>query len=132
LNPRRWSNFSAAHQADRALLNEIKERQALVTVSLGDRDDQAKVRFDHLLFGSQRATFDLLREGDLLLGGQQGHVADLPEKQLQRVGGHLRLQTRRGSGANVRFGLAFGCRTAGGRQIDLVVQFDLTPFEQAV
>jgi hypothetical protein len=64
-------------------LDLIQERTiGLVAVSLRDRDDQTQVGCDHLLFGIQRAALDLLRESDLVLGGEESHLADLPEKQL--------------------------------------------------
>src|SRR4051794_39501779 len=38
-------------EAERAFLDEVEERQALVAVVLGDRDDQSEVGLDHLLLG---------------------------------------------------------------------------------
>ena len=39
------------HQADVAFLNQIEELQAAVGVFLGDRNDQAQVRFDQFFLG---------------------------------------------------------------------------------
>ena len=57
-----------ADEADGALLDQVEERQPLVAVVLGDRDDQPQVRLDHLLLGVERAALDPLGEIDLLLG----------------------------------------------------------------
>ena len=70
--------------------------QALVAVVLGDRDDEAEVRLDHLLLRVEVAALDPLREVDLLLGGEQADLADVLEEQLQRVRRHVRLQVERG------------------------------------
>ena len=85
-----------AHEAERALLDEVEERQALVAVVLRDRDDEAQVGLDHLLLGVEVAALDALGEVDLLLGGQQADLADVLEEQLQRVGRHVRPQVQRG------------------------------------
>src|SRR5689334_8373425 len=37
-----------AHEAERPLLDQVEERQALVAVVLGDRDDEPQVGLDHL------------------------------------------------------------------------------------
>src|SRR4029079_5064509 len=54
-----------ADEAERALLNQVEEGQALVSVVLRDRDDQAEVRLDHLLLRVEIAALDALREVDL-------------------------------------------------------------------
>src|SRR5438270_6255488 len=51
-----------ANEADRALLDQIEEGQALVSVLLGDRDDEAEIRLDHLLLCAVVAALDPLRE----------------------------------------------------------------------
>ena len=56
-----------ADQAQGPLLDQVEEGQALVAVVLGDRDDQAQVRLDHLLLGVEVTALDPLRELDLLL-----------------------------------------------------------------
>src|SRR4051794_20606994 len=38
-----------ADEAERSLLDQVQERQALVAVVLGDRDDEPEIRLDHLL-----------------------------------------------------------------------------------
>src|SRR3954467_9817393 len=44
-----------ARQAERALLDQVQEREALVAVVLGDRDPQTQVGLDHLLRGVEVA-----------------------------------------------------------------------------
>ena len=82
--------LGGADEADRALLDEIQERQPLVAVALRDRDHEAQVRLDHGLLRDVVAALDLLRELDLLRRGQQVDLADVLQEQLQRVGRHLR------------------------------------------
>ena len=81
--------LGGAHEPDRPLLNQIEERQALVAVALGDRDDQPQVRLDHLLLRAMLAALDALGELDLLRGGEQVDLADVLQEELQRVGGDL-------------------------------------------
>ena len=80
-----------AHEPDRPLLDQVEERQPLVAVALGDRDDEPEVGLDHRLLGGVVAALDPLRELDLLRGGQQRHLADVLQEELQRVGRDLRL-----------------------------------------
>ena len=77
--------LDGADQAQRALLDQVQERQAAAEVALGDRDDEAQVGLDHLLLGDQVAALDALREGDLALRGEQLHAADRPQVEAQRV-----------------------------------------------
>src|SRR5215217_3088681 len=56
-----------ADQAERALLDQIEEGQALVAVVLRNRNDQAQVRLDHLLLRVEVAALDALGQVDLLL-----------------------------------------------------------------
>ena len=115
-----------AHQAERALLDQVQERQPLVAVVLGDRDDEAQVRLDHLLLRVEVAALDALGEVDLLLGGQQADLADVLEEQLQRVRRHVRAQVeRRGllRAAAALVGRALGLG-AGGRRV-VVDELDL-------
>ena len=81
--------LGGAHEADRPLLDQVEERQPLVAVALGDRDDEAQVRLDHLLLRAMVAALDPLRELDLLRGGQQVDLADVLEEELQRIGREL-------------------------------------------
>jgi len=59
---------------------------------------------------------------DLLLGGQEAHLADVLEEQLQRIGGHVRLEVERGLGlappALVR--RAFHLRGRRRRRVDVL------------
>ena len=93
--------LDGADQAEHALLDEIEERQSLVAVVLGDRDDQAQVRLDHPPLGRHVAALDPLGELDLLGGGEQRVASDLAEEELQRVRRRLdaRIEVaRRGGG----------------------------------
>src|SRR6266516_2444632 len=76
-------------QAERALLNQIEEAEAAAEIRLRDRDDEAKVRLDHLRLRGHVAALDPLRQVDLLVGGQQGHRADFAQIEPQRVEGRL-------------------------------------------
>src|SRR6185503_18226896 len=74
-----------ADEAQRALLDQIQERQATAEVALGDRDDEAQIRLDHLLLGYEVAALDPLGQGNLALGGQQLYAADRPQVEPQRI-----------------------------------------------
>ena len=82
--------LGGAHEADRPLLDEIEERQALVAVALRDRDDEAQVRLDHRLLRAVVAALDALRELDLLRRGQQVDLADVLQEELERIGRDVR------------------------------------------
>ncbi len=122
------------HQAERALLDQVEERQPLVAVVLGDRHHQPQVRLDHLLLGVEVAALDPLGEVDLLLGGQQAHLADVLEEQLQRVGRHVRLEVERGFGfaPAALVGRALELRGGGDRRVDVLDELDLGALEEAV
>src|SRR5829696_1578626 len=122
-----------AHQAERALLDEVQERQALVAVVLGDRDDQAQVGLDHLLLRVEVAALDPAREVDLLLGGEQADLADVLQEQLKGVGGHVRLEIDRrlGLAATALVRRALDLRRGDGR-VDLLDDLDLGLLEEAV
>src|SRR4051794_31159869 len=115
-----------ADQAERALLDEVQERQPLVAVVLRDRDDQAQVGLDHLLLRVQVAALDAPREVDLLLGREQPDLADVLEEQLQAVRRHVRLEVDRGlrlaAAALIRRALLLG---GGEGRVDLLDQLDL-------
>src|SRR5215213_5430641 len=122
-----------AHQAERALLDEVQERQALVAVVLGDRDDQAQVGLDHLLLRVEVAALDAACEVDLLLGGEQPDLADVLQEQLKGVGGHVRLEVDRrlGLAASALVRRALHMRRGDGG-IDLLDDLDLGLLEEAV
>jgi hypothetical protein len=107
------------HEPDRSLLDQVEEREALVAVPLRDRDDEAQVRFDHLLLRAVVAALDALRELDFLRRGEQVDLADVLEKELQRVGRDL---------ARLRDDLFLGHVLDGRDRNDL----DLQLFERAV
>ena len=123
-----------AHQAQRPLLDQVEEGQALVAVVLGDRDDQAQVRLDHLLLRVEVAALDPFRELDLLLRGQQSDLADVLQEQLQGIRGHVRLQVeRRGLTALAPLvGLRLGGRRCSLRGIDVLDQLDALALEVGV
>src|SRR5262249_31126136 len=77
--------LGGANQADRALLDQVEEGQSLVAVALGDRDDEAEVRLDHLLLRPVVAALDALCELDLLRRREQVDLADVLEEELERV-----------------------------------------------
>ena len=83
--------LGGADQAERALLDEVAERQAeaLVAPSLGD--DEAQVRIDHAVLRSDVTALDALGELDLLGCRQQRVARRLVEEGLQRIGRHLGL-----------------------------------------
>jgi hypothetical protein len=122
------------HQVARPFLDEIQERQALVAVVLGDRDDQAQVGLDHLLLGVEVAALDALGEVDLLLRGQQPDLADVLQEQLKGVGGHVRAQVQRlgGLAARALVGRALDLVGGGRGGVDLLDQLDLALLEEAV
>src|SRR3712207_1515255 len=78
-----------ADQAERALLDQVEEREPAAEVALRDRDDKAQVGLDHVLLRGHVATLDPLRELDLLGGGQELHAADRAQVQPQRVEARL-------------------------------------------
>ena len=123
-----------ADEAERALLDEVQERQALVAVVLGDRDDQAQVRLDHLLLGVEVAALDALGEVDLLLRREQPDLADVLQEQLKGVGRHVRPQVQRGLrlAAAALVGRALDLLGGGGGRVDLLDELDLRLLEEAV
>src|SRR5207245_544307 len=72
-----------AVEPERPLLDQIEERHAESAVALGDRDDEPEVGLDHAALGDGIAALDLLRERDLLGGGEQLVAADVGEEELQ-------------------------------------------------
>src|SRR5215208_16902 len=115
-----------ADEAERALLDQVQERQALVAVVLRDRDDQAEVRLDHLLLRVEVAALDALGEVDLFLRGEQADLADVLEEQLQRVRRHVGPQVQRGLLAAPAFRVAGALYVVGLRgRVDFFYELDL-------
>src|SRR5436190_3116658 len=77
--------LGGTNEADRPFLDQIEEGQALVPVFLRDRDDEAKVRLDHLLLRAVVAALDPFRELDFLRGCQEIDLADVLQEELQRI-----------------------------------------------
>src|SRR6185295_7555427 len=84
-----------ANEAQRALLDQVQERQALVAVVLRDRDDEPEVRLDHLLLRVEIAALDPASQIDFFLGGEEPDLADVLQEQLKAVGRHVRLEVER-------------------------------------
>ena len=75
------------HQADVSLADEVQQRKPEPFIIVGDLDHEAEVRLDHEFPGLLVPFLDLGREVDLLLGGEELHLADLPQVELEcRVG----------------------------------------------
>ena len=123
-----------AHQSERPLLNQIQERQPLISIVLGDRNDQAQIRLDHLPLGVEVTTLDPLRQTDLLLRRQQTHLADVLQEQLKGIGRHVRLQIQRGLrlAPPTLLRRPLELRRSGQRRIDLLDQLDRRPLQEAV
>ena len=96
-----------AVEADRAVLDQVEQRQAVALVALRDRDDEAQVRVRHPLLRGLVALLDPLRERDLFGRGQERVPPDLVQEELQAVGAAA------GRGAEVEPGL----RVVGGRRL---------------
>ena len=73
-------------EADRAVLDQVEQRQAMALVALRDRDDEPQVRVRHPLLGGLVTLLDPLRERNLLGCGQERVPPDLVQEQLQAVG----------------------------------------------
>ena len=91
-----------ADQSERALLDQVEERQPLVAVVLGDRDDESQVGLDHPLLRLEVAALDALRELDLLRGGQQLVPTGLAQEELERVRRRLDGSSNRGDDLGLR------------------------------
>src|SRR3954451_1295649 len=77
-------------QAEDSLLDQVEKREPLALVALRVGNDEAQVRVDQPLLGSQVAPPDALRQLDLLLLGEQRVAAGLVEEELECVGGRAR------------------------------------------
>jgi hypothetical protein len=91
-----------ANEPDRAFLDQVEERQALVSVPLRDRDDEPQVRLDHLLLRTVVAALDPLCELNLLCSREQIDPTDVFEEELQRIGRDLAHDLADGTVAVVR------------------------------
>ena len=95
--------LARADQSEHALLDEVRERQALVLVAAGVRRDEAQVGVDEQFLGVQVSALDPLGEFDLL-GGRQQRVATRVGEQLidglrdEALGGLLRRAAARVAG----------------------------------
>ena len=69
--------FHGLHQAEIALLDKVEKEHAAPHVPFGDGDDQAEVGFGKALFRRFVAVLHMLRQLNLLVGGKQGHPADV-------------------------------------------------------
>ncbi len=70
-------------QAEVPFLDQVLEGQSLADIAPGDVDDQAEVGPDHPVARHLVALGDPVSQFLLLVGGQQGHLVDLPEVGLQ-------------------------------------------------
>ena len=70
------------HQADRALLHEVGEREPVVLAleALGHVDDEAQVRLDHALLRGEVPALHPARQAPLLLRREQRSTGDLGEE----------------------------------------------------
>ena len=66
-----------------ALVDEVRERQALTLVPLGHGDDEAEVRAHHLVERLLVALLDAHRQLDLVVGRQERDLTDLLEILVQ-------------------------------------------------
>ncbi len=67
------------------LLNQIQEQHSAAHIALGNADHQTQVRLCQTLFGLFISQFQPLGQVDLLLSGEQGHLADLFQIHAHRV-----------------------------------------------
>ena len=77
------------HQTHVSLLDQVQQRHPAALVLLGDRDDQAQVGLRHPEPRRVRPLLDRLGQLDLLLLGEQGAAADLPQVGAEGVGVRL-------------------------------------------
>ena len=75
--------LDAFHQTDIALVDEVEQWQAQPVVIAGDLHHQPQVGLDHVLSRLLVAFFDALSQGNLFGGGQQFHLPDLAQIELQ-------------------------------------------------
>src|SRR3954463_2709533 len=72
--------FDGAHETDRALLHQIRERNSMAAVRPGDGTDESQVALDQPLLRGEGTAFDPPREGAFLGSGEQpGHATTASE-----------------------------------------------------
>jgi len=113
-----------ADEPERALLDEVQERQPAAQVALGDGHDEPQVGLDHLLLGLHVAALDALGERHLLLGGEQGDAADRPQVEPQGVQRRLDREVDRRLLGLVDL-LLLAARLRGGLQLGPLVRHGL-------
>ena len=94
-----------AHQADRALLDQVQQRHpgVLALEALGEVDDEAQVGLDHAVLGLEVAALDAASELELLGRGQQPRAGDALEEDSEAVAELASvLWNRRRSGGHAR------------------------------
>ena len=75
------------HQPNVALADQVQQRQSVTFVIMGDLNHQPEVGLDHLLTRLLVALFDPGSQFDLLIGGEEFHLANLAQVELDsRVG----------------------------------------------
>ena len=123
-----------ANETECAFLDQVQEGKPLVAVVLRDGDDEPQVGLDHLLFGVEVAALDALGEIDFLLRREQPDLADVLQEELKGIGGHVRLQVKRGlrlaATPLVRRALHLISGDVG--RIDLFDELDLSLLEEAM
>jgi hypothetical protein len=79
--------LDGAHEPDRALLDQVGQRQpgVLALVALGDMDDEPQVRLDHVVLGRHVAALDAAGERLLLRRRQQRRASDPTQVEGQSV-----------------------------------------------
>src|SRR5215217_1967849 len=121
-----------ADQAERALLDQVEERQPLVAVVLRDRDDQAQVGLDHLLLRVEVAALDALGEVDFLLRCEQSDLADVLQEELKGVGRHVGGEVQRRLRLRPAALVGRALLLRGERGIDLLDELDLRLLQEGV
>jgi len=74
-----------ADQAEVALVDEVRERHALVLILLGDGDDEAEVAADQLVERLALSDPDTLRKADFFFLRDQRVLADFPKVLVERT-----------------------------------------------
>ena len=85
LKPGAVELLDRANQPEHALLDQVRERQALALVLACDGDHEPQVRVDHALLRREVAALDALGELDLVRAGEQRVTTRLVEEELEGV-----------------------------------------------